>query len=70
MGVYVVKMDGEKVRTFRDVLLAKAWATKHCRGVVEIVSLKERELPRATKMPWCPNMDMPDLRYKPFTSLN
>ena len=70
MGTYIVKMRGEKVRSFNDLFMAKAWAKRHCHGKVEIVSLCETVMPRAEKRKFNPNMDMPDLRYKPFTSIN
>ena len=39
--VYVVKMNGEKVRSFNNLLVANAWAKKHCHGKIEIVNLSE-----------------------------
>lgn len=68
MGLYIVKMDGEKIRSFDNMLIANAWARKHCRGNVEIVSMCECELPKASERIY-PNLDMPDLRYRPFQSL-
>lgn len=69
--VYVVKMDGEKVRSFSGVSLAtvSTWATKHCRGKIEITELSEcGGLPRASSRIY-PNLDMSKLVYKPFVSL-
>lgn len=40
---YVVYMNGDKVRSFNNILVARAWATKHCRGEVKIVVLDERK---------------------------
>ncbi len=67
---YVVKMDGETVRQFShvDKRVVEQWAKKHCRGKIEIHSLRGCRLPQASK-PIRPNLDMPDLRYKPFVSL-
>lgn len=66
--MYVVKMNGMKVRDFDNVVSARAFV-KHCRGDVEIVHMNEcKRLPRACK-PIHPNLDMPDLRYKPFVGL-
>ena len=69
--VYVVKMNGEKVRSFDnvDLLVVRAWANKHCQGVVDICSLSEcAELPRASSRIY-PNEDLGKLTYKPFVSL-
>lgn len=66
----IVKVNGEKVRGFSDFMTAKVWAKKYCRGRVEIVSLCETAMPRAEKRRFHPNLDMPDLRYRPFMSLN
>lgn len=61
-------MNGMKVRDFDNVVSARAFV-KHCRGDVEIVHMNEcKRLPRACK-PIHPNLDMPDLRYKPFVGL-
>lgn len=69
MGVYVVKMNGMKVRDFNNVASARAFA-RHCQGDVEIVHMTEcKGLPRAYK-PRHPNLDMPKLVYKPFVSLS
>jgi len=67
---YIVKMDGEKIRSFNTKLEAAAWARKHCKsGKVEIVSLAMcKELPRASSKVRV-NLDMPDLRYKPFVQI-
>lgn len=66
----IVKMNGEKVRLFDNAMVADAWAKRHCHGKIEIVPLCETAMPRAEKRKFRPNLDMPDLRYKPFTSLN
>ena len=68
--MYVVKMDGEKVRPFKDLRTAKNWADIHCRGgKVEIVKLAEcGELPRASSRIY-PNEDMASLVYKPFVAV-
>ena len=69
---YVVKMDGEKVRSFSNWDYDKVceWAKLHCRGRVNIVRLKDCDrLPKASKMRFAPKLEMPDLRYKPFVSL-
>lgn len=67
--MYVVKMDGEKIRQFSDVTVARAWAKKHCRGKIEIVPLVAcRELPRASSRIY-PNEDLKSLVYKPFISV-
>lgn len=69
---YVVKMDGEKVRMFRGLNYDNVaeWARLHCRsGKVEIVGLSDcGRLPKASSRVR-PNLDMPELRYKPFVSL-
>lgn len=68
---YMVKMDGMKVRMFhnRDYDDVLDWAEAHCRGNFKIVKYVEcRGLPRAYK-PIKPNLDMPNLVYKPFVSL-
>ena len=68
---YVVKMNGEKVRSFDNVniLVVSAWARKHCQGEIEIVNLTDcGRLPSASSRRKV-NMDMPDLRYKPFEAL-
>lgn len=51
MENYIVKMDGMKVRTFDNFLLAYTFAKKHCKGKIEIVALSERELPKASSKP-------------------
>lgn len=70
--VYVVKMDGMKVRSFSNVSLEKVseWAINHChQGKIEIVELSEcHGLPRASSRIY-PNEDMKKLVYKPFVSL-
>lgn len=69
---YVVKMDGEKVRMFNGVDYNKVieWARLHCRGKVQIVSMSDcGRLPKASSRVR-PNLDMPELRYKPFVSLS
>ena len=51
--VYVVKMDGMKVRSFEGVSIDRVtkWAEKHCCGQrIEVVSLIETEMPHASKM--------------------
>ena len=63
---YVVKVDDEKVRMFCDLMTARVWAKKYCRGKVTIVPLCEAPLPRAENRRFHPNLD---LRYKPFVSL-
>lgn len=68
---YIVKMDGEKVRSFSNIKLeiVTDWAIRHCRGKIEIIELLEcSKLPRASSRIY-PNEQMPDLRYKPFVSL-
>ena len=70
---YVVKMDGEKVRMFNGVDYDKVeeWANLHCRsGKVRIVSISDcGRLPKASSRVR-PNLNMPDLVYKPFVSLS
>lgn len=69
MGLYIVKMDGEKIRSFSDKIVANAWAKKHCKyGKVEIVKMGECPLPKASSKIY-PSLDMADLRYRPFQSL-
>lgn len=68
---YVVKMDGMKIRMFKDPVMAKAWAKKHCHGKVEIVGLKDcGRLPRACGKMF-PNLEMngKGLVYKPFVDV-
>ena len=68
---YVVKMDGEKVRSFTNISLEKVatWATLHCHGKIEITTLSEcAELPHASHRIY-PNQDLGKLVYKPFISL-
>lgn len=48
--MYIVKLNGEKVRIFNDYYIAKVWADKYCKGNVTIVSLTETHLPRASKL--------------------
>lgn len=68
--VYVVKMNGEKVRSFNNLLVANAWAKKHCHGKIEIVNLSECSgLPRASSRIY-PNEDLGVLTYKPFIAVN
>ena len=67
--MYVVKMDGHRVRQFKNKNVACRWAAKHCHGQIEIVSLSECSgLPQASRRIF-PNEDMPNLVYKPFISL-
>lgn len=69
--MYVVKMDGMKVRTFSGVPLEKVerWANLHCSGKVEIVSLYEyKGLPRASSRIY-PNENLAPLVYKPFVAI-
>lgn len=69
MGVYVVKMNGEKVRQFGNLMMARVWAEKHCHGKIEVVSLVEcGGLPKASSRIY-PNEDMPKLVYKPFVAV-
>lgn len=70
MGNYVLKLNGEKIRSFTNPVVANAWAKKHCHsGNVEIVSLVDcGRLPRASSRIY-PNESMPDLVYKPFVSV-
>lgn len=67
---YVIKMDGEKIRLFNDRDKAVRWARLYCHSdKVTIVAMREcNGLPRASK-PIHPNLDTPELRYKPFVSL-
>jgi hypothetical protein len=72
---YIVKMDGMTVRQFtvrtdKEYLVMLAWARKHCRsGKIEIAKLKDcGRLPRAVGKMY-PNLDSPNLVYKPFMSL-
>jgi len=68
---YLVKMDGEKVRSFDgweydDV---KEWAEIHCHGKIDITTLSEcAELPHASQRIF-PNQDLGELVYKPFVAL-
>lgn len=67
---YVVKFEGHIVRgDFHDYDSAEKWAERHCRGEFEVRKLVETHMPRAMKLEWKPNMDMPDLRHKPFMSV-
>lgn len=67
--MYVVRMNGQKVRMFKDARIASAWAAKHCHGRVEVTTLTEcKELPRACGKMY-PNEDMPGLVYKPFAAV-
>lgn len=69
MGVYVVKMNGEKVRQFNNMMVARTWALKHCHGKIEIMSLADcGGLPKASSRIY-PNEDMPSLVYKPFVAV-
>ncbi len=68
---YVVKMDGEKVRSFSgwNYDRIEAWAKLHCRGKIEIVMLKDcGRLPKASSRIF-PNENLGKLVYKPFVSL-
>ena len=48
---YVLKFNGEKVKTFDDPLYAKAWADHFCRGgKIEVIPLTETNLPKASKI--------------------
>lgn len=68
--LYIVKMEGMKVRTFNTFEDALTWGKNHCKFVHwSIVRYVEcNGLPRANK-PIHPNLDMPDLRYKPFVGV-
>lgn len=69
--MYILKMDGEKVRMFDNSTVAKVWAKKHCKGSkIEICALKTTKMPKASKLKFRPNEDMPELRHKPFVSLS
>ena len=69
MGLYIVKMDGMKVRPFDRRDKAEKFAKKHCKmGKVEIVKMGECPLPKASSKIY-PSLDMADLRYRPFQSL-
>ena len=71
MRTFVVKMDGEKVRAFNDARTAKLWADKHCKfAKVEIIELREGELPKAGDPRMKPCLDMSHLVYRPFASLS
>lgn len=66
--MYVVKMNGMKVRDFDDIIGARAFI-RHCHGNVKIVRMAEcKELPRACGKMY-PNEDMPGLVYKPFAAV-
>ena len=68
---YVVWMDGEKVRSFsgRPLDYVQKWAKLYCKGSnVRITTMSSCPLPRASRIVK-PNLDMPDLRYKPFVSM-
>ena len=69
--MYVVKMDGMKVRSFDNLLVANAWAKKHCRsGNIEIVKLTDcGRLPGASSRRY-PNEDLGSLVYRPFQNVN
>lgn len=72
---YVVWMDGHKVRMFDDKFWTyeriERWVELYCHSEnISIDILREYDsLPRAMKLKWCPNLDMPELRHKPFVSL-
>lgn len=70
MSNYVLKLNGEKVRSFSNPVVAKAWADKHCHeGEVEIISLVDcGRLPSASSRIY-PNESMPNLVYKPFVAV-
>ena len=69
MGLYVVKIDGMKVRSFDRYDRAEEFAENHCKmGKVTISQMNECALPRACGRMY-PNLDMRDLRYRPFQSL-
>lgn len=70
--MYVIKLDGMKVRTFEDKNLAKVWAQKHCKsGIVEIVGLKDcGRLPKASDVHLKPSLNLnKGLVYKPFVAI-
>lgn len=68
--MYVVKMDGEKVRVFDNRLMAYAWARKHCSSEWSVVSLVDcGRLPDAARRRY-PNENLDSFVYKPYTSLN
>lgn len=50
METYIVKMDGEKVRVFNNLLKANTWARKYCKGNVEIVKMIEGKPPKASRI--------------------
>lgn len=66
---WVVKVNGDKVKGgFATEDDGRRWGERWCRGKIDVVPMKQCALPRACK-PIKPNLDMPDLRYKPFVSL-
>ena len=69
--MYVVKINGDKVREFKKLEEARKWVKYYCHHKdVKIVGFDEyKGLPRASSKVR-PNLDMPDLRYKPFVSLS
>lgn len=67
--MYVVRMNGQKVRMFSNPVIASAWANKHCHGRIEITELTEcKELPRACGRMY-PNEDLGKLVYRPFAQV-
>ena len=65
----VLRMNGEKVRTFNNSTEAKVWAKKHCHGNISIVYLTECSgLPKASSRIY-PNEDIGKLTYRPFVAL-
>lgn len=49
--MYIVRMNGEKIRPFSSFFEAKIWADKYCKGKIEIAKLVDcGRLPAASKM--------------------
>ena len=69
--VYILKVDGEKVKPFNSLSQAKKFAERHCKFVkYEICSLTETSLPKASRMHY--NEDFENYgsyKYNPFALL-
>lgn len=51
--MYIVKLNGDKIKYFVSPIKAQEWAKHYCmgKGKVQIVALKEGRLPHAEKAP-------------------
>lgn len=69
--MYILKVNGEKVKLFTTLAQARLFATRHCKyATYEICSLTETSLPKASRMHY--NEDFENYgsyKYNPFALL-